>query len=274
VQIRPNFTRIAGKYEGIGYRKEAVMKKKVLIVNVLLVLSVGISALAFDPLGPPTAGLKRGQSGIAAEYAYSRSDVEISSRNVGGITKRLKSDMFLARPAYGVTDNWELYALLGAAGNKMGKMDFGYGFAYGFGTKYTFAKNETLSWGVLFEAGWKAGDASGTMDLTELTDWEYFEEDYDAELSYNEIMIAIGPTWEIAEGLRIYGGPFFYKLNGDIDMDIEFWEESISFDLEEKSRSGGYFGAEWDICPNTSWYGEIQLTGDMWDFGTGICWKL
>jgi opacity protein-like surface antigen len=249
------------------------MKTKVLTLIVLFLLSPIISAPA---LGPPRASLEQGQFEIAVEYSNSQFDVEINDNDsdTGETTKTLESNMLIARTSYGVTENLDIYALLGLADNKVARMDFGRDVTYGLGTKCTFLKNDTLSFGAIFETSWKTGNASGTMDFTELTEWYYFEEEYSAKLSYNEIMFALGPTWEVTERLRFYGGAFFYRLNGDIDVDIEWWDESISLDLEEKSRSGGYFGSEWDIHPNVSWYGEIRYISDMWVIGTGVSWKL
>ncbi len=243
------------------------MKKKVLFV-LLLVLGLAGSALALGPLGPPTASLKQGQWGVAAEYAFSDSDVEVEGVTLEG----LESNVFLGQIGYGISDVWELYGLAGAAdhdSDNLEPLSFGYDFAYGFGTKYTLIKDETLSWGVLFEMGWKQGDDDASVDLT---DWGYgADEDVDVELDYYEIFIAIGPTWKMSDCLSLYGGPFFYMLDGDVDADLV--SESISLDMEEESSFGGYVGLQWDMSPNTCLYGEFQFTGDMTVYGGGFGWK-
>ena len=234
------------------------MKKQKFLVMILLVLGLSGTAMAFGPLGPPTAGLKTGQFGIAAEYSYSDSDVEVSALGSSGTLEGLESNMFLGQIGYGLSDDWEFYGLVGMADHEcddLDPLDFGFDFAYGFGTKVTLAKDETLAWGALFEMGWRQGDDS----LYGIG----------VDIDYYEMFIAVGPTWNAAEGVRIYGGPFFYMLDGEIDTSIS----GISADLEEESNFGGYIGAEFDLCPNNSLYFEYQLTGDMQTFGAGIGWK-
>jgi hypothetical protein len=232
------------------------MKKQKFLVVIVLVLSLSVTAMAFGPLGPPTAGLKTGQFGIAGEYSYTDSDVKISGYGSSDTLEGLTSNMFLAQIGYGICDDWEVYGLVGAADHEsddLDPFDFDYDVAYGFGTKLTFVKQENLSWGAMFEMGWRQGSDSISG--------------VDADLDYYEMFIALGPTWNVSEGMRIYGGPFFYMLDGSLDI------ASLSFDLEEESNFGGYVGAEFDLCPNSAVYVEYQFTGDMQTIGTGISWK-
>lgn len=220
----------------------------------MMVLGLSGTAMALGVLGPPTAGLKTGQWGVAAEYAFSDSDVDVEGVTLDG----LESNVFLGQIGYGISDDWEIYGLIGAADHECGDLDpldFGYDFAYGFGTKVTLAKDETLAWGALFEMGWRQGDDS----LYGVS----------VDVDYYEIFVAVGPTWKAAEGVRIYGGPFFYMLDGEIDTSIS----GLSADLEEESNFGGYVGAEFDLCPNNALYVEYQFTGDMQTIGAGINWK-
>lgn len=245
------------------------MNRRILVASVLLAaINCASVALCAGPLGPPTAMLKQGQFGIAAEYAHSDSDWEVTGPVINGKMNDVKSNMFLAQPAYGLTDDWEIYALLGAADTGWEDFDGGYEFAYGFGTKITFEKTENTSWGLLFELQWNKNSDSGTMDLTDVN---AVSADYSVDVRYYDITIALGPTWKVNEGLRLYGGPFFYVLEGDID--VEGSGIDASADLSEDTMFGGYVGAELDLCPSSSWYGEFRFTGGMWTFGTGIGWK-
>ena len=239
------------------------MKKQVLFV-VLFVLGLAGTALALGPLGPPTAGLKTGKFSVAGEYAFSDSDVEVEGETLKG----LESNIFLGQLGYGISDDWEVYGLLGAADHEiddLDPLDFSYDFAYGFGTKYTFAKGEKLSWGALFEMGWRSGDDSIDVGV----------DSADVDFDYFEMFIAVGPTWKVSECFRIYGGPFFYMLDGDIEIEgtIEGEAFDVSGDMEEESEFGGYVGAEWDLSANACLYGEVQFTSDMTVYGGGIAWK-
>jgi len=242
------------------------MNRRILVVSVLL-SAVGCSSVAFAiaPLGPPTASLAKGQFGLSAEYAYSDSDWEISLGDNEATLEGVVSNVFLAQLGYGLTDDWEIYVPLGVAEHETAD----YKFAYGLGTKLTFEKVNDWSWGLLFEIGWRSGEDSGTVDFSE---FGLGVVNAEVDFSYYDITVALGPTWKVAEGIRLYGGPFFYVLEGDVDYEITGLGD-LSLDLGEKSLFGGYIGAELDICPNSSWYGEFQLTGDMMVFGTGISWK-
>ena len=141
--------------------------------------------------------------------------------------------------------------------------DGDYGFAYGFGTKATFAKNDNVSWGALFQMGW-------TKSEDTYTDTDFGFGTVDLEADFYEMQIAVGPTYEM-QGWRIYGGPFLYFLDGDLDFKAV--GVSGSFDLEEESQFGGYVGAEFDLAENCLLYVEGQFTSDAYTVGTGIGWK-
>jgi opacity protein-like surface antigen len=253
--------------------KESIMNKKFLTASVFIVTTILASsaALAIGPLGPPAAGLNQGQFGVAAEYDYRNTDLTIRGNGLNDTLDNVKSNTFLAQPAYGLTDNWEIYALLGVADAKFEDFDSGYKFAYGLGTKVTFMKQTDLSLGALFEIGWSSSRDSGTVDLTDLTGGGFGLTDYEIKIDYYEITVAVGPTWKMAEGLRLYGGPFLNIIDGSLKL--EALGTDASFDLKEKSPLGGYIGAQWDICTNTSWYAEFQFTGASTSLGTGVNWK-
>jgi hypothetical protein len=272
------------------------MKKKLSNLAIVLLLSAvtGSTALAIAPLGPPTAGLDQGQKRVAFEYGYRKADLEASgfkasawgSVSVSGVysgsltLSDVESNAFIANIGYGATENWELYALLGIAdvqiddvgGSKDLGIDGDYGAYYGFGTKLTFQKEEPLSWGAMFQMDW-----TNSEDGDDWFELEIFD-DEDVEVDYYEIVIAVGPTYEMNEQLRIYGGPFFFLLDGDFDWEIRdsFITEGgakLSFDIEEESQFGGYVGAEYDLAENAPLFVELQFTADSWGFGAGIGWK-
>jgi len=237
------------------------MERRLLLLAVtfLLVTMTYSPALAVAPLGTPTAGLKQGQFSAAFEYAIGEADLEVSGHGISETLKDVESNAFLANLGYGITDDWEFYVLLGVANVQADDLDFDgdYGFAYGLGTKYTFARDESLSWGAMFQIDWnKSEDKVSGVDI---------------EFDYYEMTIAVGPTYELSDTMRIYGGPFFYFLNGDLKGTYE--SMSATFDLEEESMFGGYVGLEVDLDQSASIYGEFQFTGDAWTFGTGIGWK-
>jgi hypothetical protein len=268
----------------------------VVVVGVCAITSV---AVALPPMGPPMVTLKQGQFSAGFEYGYSDMDLQADFKFVStapGLSvlgkesvplKDFKSNMFFGRLGYGVSDNWEAFLRLGAGDVKMQDgFDGGYGFAWGFGTKATFLKEDSVTWGGLFQMTWlNPGD-------DKLADTETFtvgEGQVDVtisgkrEVDWWEIQIAVGPTWQTGN-LCIYGGPFLHFLNGDYDekltgtlTDPGDVISKATADLEQDSEFGGYVGAQWDLTKwvkNASWSAEFQLTGDAWAFGTGVIWRL
>lgn len=241
------------------------MEKKMLLFAVVLVVAnvCGSTALAVAPLGPPTAGLKTGQFRAGFDYAWAESDVELSYGGLSVTVKDTETNRFLANLGYGITDDWEVYFRLGGANIKQDEFNGDYGFAYGFGTKATFAKDTNLSWGALFQMGW-------TKSQDTYTDTTFGLGNIDMEVDVYDIQIAVGPTYEM-QGWRIYGGPMLYFLEGDLDFKAAGVSGSI--DIEEESVFGGYIGAEFDLAENYLMYIDGQFTGDSVVIGVGIAWK-
>lgn len=259
-------------------------KKKHLSGVVFMVVALaGSAALALAPMGPPTAGLKKGEFRVGFDYAFSEMDLKgswsdaiIALAEDYGVelkktVKDVQSNLFAANIGYGICDYWEIFTRLGAANIENDVWDFSgdYGFLYGFGTKVTWAKQDNLSWGAMFQIQWLNSEDSWTIDDEKVT----------IEVDAHEIQVALGPTWKASDALSIYGGPFLHFLNGDADVHVV--GESFSLlDLKQKSEFGGYIGAQLDLKPGPTQitkglylFGEFQFTGDAWGFGTGFGYK-
>ena len=145
---------------------------RVLSLGLIVVMAGGSSALALAPLGPPTAGLNQRQLRLGGEYSYGETDLDID----GDTLNNVESSMIFGNLAYGITDTWEAYLRLGAASTEFDvavpsyawpeevrdvfvsdamvfpnvEFDGDYEFAYGLGTKCTFATQpENLHWGAM-----------------------------------------------------------------------------------------------------------------------------
>jgi hypothetical protein len=239
------------------------------VLPVILMLVWTSAASGASLLGPPTCSLKQGQFGLTGEYAYSAEDVKISNARDKSFAD-VKINAFLGKPAYGIAEDWEIYGLFGASNIDFEGINLNEKFAYGFGTKITFSKDANVSCGVLFELNWNSGRGSGTLDLTDVN-VNLPEDDYSIDMDYREMIIAIGPTWKVTNCLKVYGGPFFYVLEGNVEVQSEDVDKKLN--LGTKAMFGGYFGAEMNLCENSSLFGEFQFTGERWVFGTGIGWK-
>jgi len=270
------------------------MRKKMLLIAVVLVVVslCGSSAFGIAPVGPPTASLKTGQWSTGFDYAHGEIDFEIdwSSDTAGVIptylskessAKDMESDAYLAKFGYGISDDWELYGFLGAANNKgdiedegsiaNGSVNFdgGHNFSGGFGTKWTFLKDEQASWGIVYQMSWSSGDDSyDDVDLTGLGGSS--AETVDVDIDSFDITLMVGPTYEMGNW-RIYGGAGLYYYDADIDVEA-MNTTAVEGDVDE-AMFGGYVGTEVDIDESCSFYGEYMLANDAWAIGTGIVWR-
>jgi len=227
------------------------MVKKLLVMLVVVGLFSTV-ALALDPMGPPTAGLKQGQFNGSLEYSYS----DMNLRAEGSDLKNVRMNKGYANLGYGIADNWEAFIRLGGAEADFKDDGFEYngdiGFAYGFGTKATiWEQSPELKWGGLFQMSW--ADLSGTA--------KYPKEDVD--LYAREIQIGVGPTWTPTKGLSIYGGPLVHFLHAD-------WNNTDSVDMTEANSFGGWIGAQVEVTENLPVCVEWQYTGDADAFGANI----
>jgi hypothetical protein len=271
------------------------MNKKLLAVVILTVLALTGSALALAPMGTPTAGLKTGQIRAGVDYSISQQDIKADwGDSYKEVWKDVQSNIFAANLGYGITDDLEVFGRLGAANAGFNEythdgstydwdVSGNYDIFYGFGTKATFAKQENIDWGALFQIHWlNSKDTwkdSGTMSDGEGTiTWT---EEETVKFSSYEIQVAVGPTWKASENVSIYGGPFLHFISGTAEYNWRETEDgSLSnydhdtIKLEQKSKFGGYVGAQFDLGKGAAMYGEFQLTGAGWAFGTGLGWKL
>jgi hypothetical protein len=222
-------------------------KRVLLLVVALMVAGLWSSAAwALRPMGPPMAGLEQSQMSVGFDFSWSEMNLEVEGDTVDDV----ESIAYLAKLGYGIADNWEAFIRLGIAGIDIDDPDFSGDdqFAYGFGTKVTFAEGDPLTWGGLFQMDWTKS------------------EDEDAEIDAFEIQIAVGPTYQM-EGMSIFGGPFLHFVDGEVD------EPGGTHDVKQESEFGGYVGAQFDIAENASCHIEYQITGDASGIGAGIVWR-
>jgi opacity protein-like surface antigen len=258
------------------------MGKKLLLLSVVFVVAIlcGSTALAVAPVGPPTAGLKTGQFSAGFGYAHGEidsADVDWKSDFASGLpklkAKDVKSDAYLAKFGYGISDDWEFYGFLGVA-DMRGKIDDdGFDgdqdFSGGFGTKYTFLRDGQLSWGGVYQMSWSRGDDSYSVDSSDYG-LDYGTVKIDSDFKMYDIFLAVGPTYEM-KNWRIYGGAGLHYFNADVD--VKYTDITILEGDADKASFGGYAGTEIDLDARTSIYGEYMLAGDAWALGTGIVWK-
>lgn len=258
-------------------------RKTVLLIVVVFALCSS-AAFGIVPMGPPAAVLKEGQLSIGFDYGYSKADIDFAGEMDGvdaeGTFEDMRSNSLMGRLGYGLYPyggNWDAYLLFGAASADQNDFDGDYGFSGGFATKVTLFKGGNLSFGALYQMQWSRSRGSFTADPNVLFNISFPElepgvVDLDAEVDWFEIQAATGPTYQMG-GLRIYGGPVLYYIDGDIEYDIADTDLSFSIDFDEKVKFGRYAGIELNLGDNSYLYFEYQATDDAEAAGGGICWK-
>ena len=230
-------------------------------------------------------------------------------------SRDFNTQRYVGRLAYGASDRWTVYGQLGGAsveGQWRGShleedeededglpvpvsdglsMNFDNDFTWGLGTKVTFAKQPKTDWGVAFQMNWLNTSWSEKTSTTEYyhDSWTCSEVERDSiDLESYDIVIAVGPTVDMG-GWRLYGGPFYYYLSGDIERKYESTTvgtgptdvgytgtysevetDSSSADLDADSNFGGYIGAQVDISKTCNATLEFAATGDGWGVGAGL----
>ena len=296
------------------------MEKRWLLLTVVLVVLCGSTALALDPMGPPTAGLKQGQVSAGIEYSYSDMDLKAKSgkysashtywfyyygwygpygpfTDSGGLpSMKIKTDVhkLFANIGYGVTDNWEVFLRLGTSnadftpeqgiGELGRKKEFhgSNGFAIGGGTKVTLYEADKLKVGALGQISWSQSDAKVSARDVDLPG-DLFAWSASTELELTEIQVAIGPTYQLLEGVLIYGGPFFHFVDGELDgrfswdtMSTSYQETGkgkASYDIQERSSFGGYLGGQINLAEDVNINVEWQHTPDADAVTAAVMWK-
>ncbi|MEJ2648911.1 MAG: hypothetical protein P8016_10945 [Sedimentisphaerales bacterium] len=269
-------------------------------------LACNSTAFGLTIMGPPRSLLQEGESAIGLEFGYSEMDLqtfgditEVQQPLIGPSIvipdyteykiKKLQSTMISARIDTNIFEDWDFFVRLGATdgtdnikevladdtvGHEYADFDGDFGFSWGLGTRTTFYEQDNVTWGAIFQVNWAH---PGKSDVTDESDPSFSGE---AEIKYWEFQLAIGPTIEYENMLRIYGGPFLDFVKGDFDLcgstvspPLMSDTFSASHEIREESQIGGFLGAQWNLGNNNTLVTEAQLTDDAWGIGVSTTWK-
>lgn len=265
------------------------------------------TAFGLNLMGPPRSVLKEGQNAIGLEFGYNEMDLqtfgditEVQELPLGAGTittagyteykiKKLQTTMLSIRLDTNIFEDWDLFIRFGATdgtdnikevladdttGHEYTDFDGNFGFSWGVGTRTTFYEQDNVTWGAIFQVNWAN---PGKSDITDESDTNFTGE---AEIKYWEFQLAIGPTIEYQNTLRIYGGPFIDFVKGDLDLcgstvspPLLSDTFSASHEIREESQVGGFLGAQWNLGNNNTLITEAQLTDDAWGIGVSTSWK-
>jgi len=247
-------------------------RKRMLMLVLLLVALGGRDAAALVLMGPPAAGLEKGQNSIGLDYTYTKLDLKLDhGRSPGGgpsfTMDGIKTNIVTAKFARGITENWEVFARVGAGSargddNLFTNMNFNgnNGYGLGLGTKATLHQQGQTKWGALFEIIWAKTD--GEVRLS--------SGPWNTDISFTEIQIAAGPTHRINEKISVYGGPFFHIFDGRLSSKPKTGSGKISYDIDEGSVFGGYIGTEINVTRNIAFNLEYMHTAAADSIGLGL----
>jgi len=252
---------------------------------IVIIFISGPAAFALSPMGPPTSGLKHEDFKIGVDFSHSEIDLEFNDGEFveyldgwfdasGGETdlklKNVKINTVYVNLGYGVTDYFEVFLRLGGNNAKFSGYNFwpsgenfdsNTGFAIGGGFKATFYDEGRFKLGGLIQAGW--ADLDGAIRPKE---WPVADDTVQFDLT--QIQIAVGPSYELTDRVLIYGGPFLHFVRGDwediynqVDLGTGgLLTSKLSWNVEEDSSFGVYFGTQMEITENGSIMIEYQHT--------------
>lgn len=282
--------------------------EKILVHVIVITITYfyGVNAFGLDMMGPPSAGLKKGQIGAGADYSDTRMNIDFrngiiiddiyqfgalagrTSTNIRSFTiHHLKMHKGYANIGYGLTDDLEMFIRVGGMNTEFSgnlfpsqtsaseKYNGDTGFAIGFGTKVTFYKKDKLKLGGLFQMSRASSEAS--LDADSLPG--------EIKLNIVEMQIAVGPTYQLTDKIAIYGGPFWHFINFNGSkikesrnpaIDPSQAEQKIShasYDIDNIARFGVYIGAQFEFLKNTFYCIEYQHTADANALAMSVRWK-
>jgi hypothetical protein len=278
------------------------MRTGALTTVALAVTGVFVSvASAGAPMGIPAATAGEGRWAVGAQYGYERSDLDAFGRvketfqNGSSFfwTQSFRLDdvacnMVFATLRYGVGDNWDVFARLGAADardaliirpadsdslEQQDNLDGGLGLAGGVGTSATFCRCGPWTFGGLAQVTWfHPGDSGFTVADPLIPDESW---DGDVTLKYWQAQAALAAVYQV-DTWRLWAGPFLQFVRGDMDFSgtavlAGAGSSAIRWtsDLQEPSQVGAQFGASWEFTKEWSLAVEGQITEDSWLVGVG-----
>jgi hypothetical protein len=270
------------------------------IVTIFLLWTSPVPAL--DRMGPPVAQFGQGQINVGLDYASSDTDLEASGHSIDTSVStfntdapiiirrdrkhtvamnRVDTDRLYTTIGYGINEQVDVFFRLGEAQTGWSNEE-GTSLALGGGIRSTFYATDRLKIGGLAQIGWSEVDFDAISFPVPDSDMATVMH---GEMSLYEIQVAVAASYLLTDHLTVYGGPFLYFADGDLDLRRDgSWGLRLpenrglslvnSYDLDETSLFGAYVGAQYKIAERMSWGIEFQYTDDADAVTTGLTWRL
>jgi hypothetical protein len=276
------------------------MKVRLIATGLVLLF---LTSNSFALLGPPTAELGKGQWSLSGNYFYSSQDIgrikvdytEVGTETPGGPYRETDSyrldikdfnlNRYYAQLGYGLLENWEVFAQLGAVdiegkyrevGDRLWNKDkFDTNLLYGLGTKYTFVKKDKIAFGAALQVNYFNADSASDYNEVDPGYTETGRETIDLDVW--DITLAVGPTFDMG-GWKLYGGALYNLLLGEHNFKTRgSWVGGTTgtFTCRDNGDTnvnnyGGYLGAQFNIQKKFNVKVEGLGTNNGWGVGTGI----
>jgi len=306
------------------------MEKRMLWLGLtLMVVGLCSSGALAQTLGPSAAGLDAGQFRAGLDISSSQTGIDLKGEDTASgswityasglpvagqaltgtpvkviLNDEMQNELLLANLGYGITNNLEVYLLLGVTDLGFGQeIDFmGWDedyaqsdeLAYGFGVKGTILEDGDVKFGAQLQMTWSSFD--GDMELDDIDVYDPILDSSasvdDApgtyEIDYYQLKIAVGPTYKLNETISIYGGPFYQMIDGNFDTErsgtertpatglnytLDSVSEETSLEISERSRYGVYFGAQINCMENLPLCVECQTSNESYLVGASLAYK-
>ena len=260
------------------------MEKKILLLAVVICMICLCSSQVFalDFLGPPASTLLKGQTSVGLAYLSGQMDLDADIEITGGegtVHKGeldgVKQQRAFVDVSHGIDDNIDIFGRIGGSRLEIHEdllfygediiFDGDMGLALGGGIRGTIYEQNGTKFGAVGVFNW-----SETEDQRQALFGSAYSS---AEIEYYEVVIAGGVVHPVAPNVNVYGGPFFYWVDADIEGKGYYWPGAkIDGDIEEDGNIGGYLGALFDITDNWSLAAEFQYADGASGFGVNAIW--
>jgi len=258
------------------------MGKKILLLAVVIGMTCLCSSevFALDFLGPPASSLLKGQTSVGLAYFSGQMDVDVKLETSGesstyeGEFDGVKQQRAFVDLSHGLEDNIDIFGRIGGSRLEIHEYDWfagedhifdgDMGFAIGGGVRGTLYEQNGTKFGAVGVFNW-----SQTEDQRQAVLSSAYTS---AEIEYWEVLLACGVDHPLAENVHVYGGPFFYWLDGELDGRTSS-SVKVKDDIEESGNFGGYLGGLFQITDNWSLAAEFLWANGASGFGVNGIWR-
>jgi len=240
--------------------------------------------MALDFLGPPASCLLKGQTSLGVAYLSGQMDLDADIKMIGEeYTDLLKDELDGVKQqrafvdvSHGLDDNIDIFGRIGGSRLEIHEYELFYGEDHIFDGDMGLALGGGVR-GTIYEQNGTRFGAVGVFNWSETEDQRQAilagQPYSSAEIEYYELIIAGGVVHPLAPNVSVYGGPFFYWFDGDIEGKGWDWPPAeIDGDIEEDGNIGAYLGGLFEITDNWSLAAEFQWADGASGFGVNAIW--